>query len=129
MPVALRGHGRAGARTHDVAVSGSGAILVFHEAAPAALVFDADGDLRSAWGDDFPGAHGMTLIEEGASECLWLTDYRTGEVVKTTLDGRQLMALPKPELAAYREGKYAPTWVAVYEERHGGSGDIWVTDG
>ena len=29
----------------------------------------------------------------------------------------------------YQEGNYSPTFVAVNEERHGGNGDVWVTDG
>lgn len=55
---------RASGRTHGVAVSGSGSILVFHEATPAVLVFEADGSQQSAWGDHFPGAHGMTLVHK-----------------------------------------------------------------
>jgi hypothetical protein len=37
--------------------------------------------------------------------------------------------LPKPDLPIYRRGNYSPTFVAVNGERHGGNGDIWVTDG
>jgi len=120
---------RASGRTHGVAVNGTGSILVFHEATPAVLVFKPNGSQQSAWGDHFPGAHGMTLVREGMSEYLWLTDYKAGEVVKTTLDGKRLMQLSRPEIAAYRDGRYAPTWVAVHEERHGGNGDVWVADG
>ena len=120
---------RANGRTHGVAVDSRGRIIVFHQADPAVLFFDDSGKLLSAWGDRFPGAHGLTLVRENGSEYLWLTDHDTGEVVKTTLEGRAVLNIERPELKIYREGKYAPTWVAVNEERFGGNGDIWVTDG
>ncbi|MBI2619851.1 MAG: hypothetical protein HYW57_07195 [Ignavibacteriales bacterium] len=115
-------------RTHGVAVAESGNVLVFHQANPAVLVFDRDGRIRDAWGERFPGAHGMTLVRE-EEEFLWLTDQDTAEVVKTTLDGRVVQSLRKPEHEAYTDGKYSPTWVAVSETRFGGNGDIWVADG
>lgn len=120
---------RADGRTHGVAVSARGQVIIFQQADPAILILNPDGTLDDAWGDRFPGAHGLTLVEEEGREFLWLTDSKTGEVVKTTLDGRTVLNLQRPELAIYARGKYAPTWVAVHEERHGGNGDIWVTDG
>ena len=53
----------------------------------------------------------------------------SGQVVKKTLDGETVMTLDKPDVPAYRDGDYMPTWVAVNEERHGGDGDVWVADG
>ena len=120
---------RADGRTHGVAVSAHGQVIIFQQADPAILILNQDGTLDDAWGDRFPGAHGLTLVEEEGTEFLWLADSKTGEVVKTTLDGRTVLNLQRPALAIYATGKYAPTWVAVHEERHGGNGDIWVTDG
>jgi hypothetical protein len=121
--------GRANGRTHGVAVSESGAVLVFHQASPAVLVFDRDGKILDEWGDGFAGAHGMTLVKEDGVEYLWLTDEHSAEVVKTTLDGSTVQTLPKPPHAVYRQGRYSPTWVAVNEARWGGDGSIWVADG
>ena len=121
--------GRENGRTHGVVVSSSGDVLVFSQANPAVLVFSSDGELKSSWGDRFLGAHGMTLVREGEEEFLWLTDQDTGEVVKTTLDGRTVMNLERADHPVYQEKKYIPTWVAVNEERFGGNGDIWVADG
>jgi hypothetical protein len=121
--------GRASGRTHGVEVSQTGAIVVFHQADPAVLVFDSDGMLHNSWGDRFRGAHGLTLVNEGGTEYLWLTDQHSAEVVKTTLDGRTIMNIQRPDLPVYHEGKYSPTWVAVNSESAGGNGDIWVTDG
>lgn len=121
--------GRENGRTHGVVVSESGDVLVFNQANPGVLVFGADGRLKNAWGDRFGGAHGMTLVKEGGTEYLWLTDQFSAEVVKTTLDGRTVMNIQKPDHPVYAKANYAPTWVAVNEERFGGNGDIWVTDG
>ena len=121
--------GRENGRTHGVVVSDTGNVLVFHQANPAVLTFSPAGELINAWGDRFLGAHGMTLVKEGATEYLWLTDQSTCEVVKTTLDGKTVMNLGRPALPTYEKAKYAPTWVAVNEERFRGNGDIWVTDG
>lgn len=116
-------------RTHGVAVTDAGHVIVFRQADPAVLVFDEGGALLDAWGNRFLGAHGLTLVREGGRELLWLTDQDSGEVVKTTLDGETLLRLERPTLAAYDGGTYAPTWVAVSEERLGGDGSVWVADG
>jgi len=121
--------GKKNGRTHGVVVSGSGDVLIFNQADPAVLVFSSAGKLKSAWGDRFHGAHGMTLVKEGQEEFLWLTDQDTGEVVKMTLDGRTVLNLKQAKHPIYKTRKYFPTWVAVNEERYGGNGDIWVADG
>ena len=120
---------RANGRTHGVVVSETGRVIVFHQADPAVLVFAEDGSLETAWGDRFGGAHGLTLVKEEDTEYLWLTDQLSGEVVKMTLSGDTVQQLACPPIPAYEQGKYVPTWVAVHEERLGGSGDIWVADG
>jgi hypothetical protein len=41
----------------------------------AVLVFDANGNLVTSWGDEFKGgAHGLHLAREGSEEFLYLTD-------------------------------------------------------
>ncbi len=115
-------------RTHGIVESKAGLIYLFHQAVPSVVVYDADGVFQKSWGN-FPGAHGMTLVEEHGVEYLWLTDQDTQKVVKTTLDGEELLELHRPDHPLYAEKPYVPTWVAVNEERHGGNGDLWVTDG
>ena len=112
-----------------VVVTDAGHIMVFHEGGPAMLVFDGDGNQLDSWASSLTNAHGMTLVKEGQSEYLWLADNKSAQVVKTTLNGDTVMSLQRPDLPVYGEGKYSPTGVAVNEERHGGNGDIWVTDG
>jgi DNA-binding beta-propeller fold protein YncE len=121
--------GRVDGRTHGIVVARDGRVIVFHVGNPAVLVFDARGSLLDSWGNRFPGAHGLTLVEEKGTEYLWLTDFKTGEVVKTTLHGETVLSLPFPRMKGYDDPKYAPTWVTVFEERFGGTGDVWVADG
>lgn len=120
--------GRLSGRTHGIAVSKSGNIIIFHQAEPAVLIYDESGKLLDTWGK-FLGAHGMTLVEEEGTEYLWLTDEFSGEVVKAALDGREILKIEKPDHKIYKTENYSPTWVAIDEESQGGNGDIWVSDG
>lgn len=90
------------------------------------LVYDALGQLCGSWGN-YPGAHGLTLVEEGGEEFLWLTDQESRSVDKTTMDGKIVCRVAAPDYA--KSEPYVPTWVAVNETRHGGNGDVWVADG
>jgi hypothetical protein len=122
--------GRENGRTHSIVALAGGDVIIFNQAQPGVLRFDPDGKLKNAWGDRFSGAHGLTLVNDGKNELLWLTDQNSGEVVMTTLDGITLMSLQRPNLPIYHgPTKYVPTWVAVNEPRFGGNGDIWVADG
>lgn len=120
---------RANGRTHGVAVARDGTVVVFHQADPAVVLYEPGGSVRAAWGGRFPGAHGLTLVEDDGEERLWLTDQTTGAVVQSTLEGRYVCELERAPHAAYEDAAYAPTWVAVNEGRFGGNGDVWVADG
>jgi hypothetical protein len=120
--------GRENGRTHGVVVAKDGRVFIFYQAVPSVLVYDFQGQLLSSWGN-YPGAHGMTLVEEKGREFLWLADQGMTEVFKTTLDGEVVQTIPRPPFSAYPASPYIPTWVAVNEGRHGGNGDIWIADG
>jgi len=121
--------GRENGRTHGVEVTEDGRVVVFTQADPGVLIFDSSGELEDSWGSRFGGAHGLTHVVEDGDERLWLTDQDSAEVVKTTLEGEPLRTLEPPTHSAYDDGDFVPTWVAVAERRHGGSGDVWVADG
>lgn len=110
-------------RTHGIAVTKDGRVIVFHQASPGVLIYSAQGELQDSWGD-FPGAHGLTLVEENGTEYLWLTDEKTKQVVKTTLAGEMVQSIEPPKHHAYQEKPYIPTWATV-----GTNGDVWVADG
>jgi hypothetical protein len=120
---------RANGRTHGVAVTADGRVVVFRQADPAVVVLAPDGTCLDAWGDRFMGAHGLTLVEEDGVESLWVTDEHSGEVARLTLEGETVLRLDPPDHPAYSVGRYSPTWVAVHERRHGGDGALWVADG
>jgi hypothetical protein len=57
------------------------------------------GALIKHWTARMPGAHGMSLVKEGAREVLFITDTQLHEVRKLTLDGEELAVFPWPETA------------------------------
>lgn len=120
---------RTGWAHPGIVASETGLMATFHQADPTVLLFDADGTLHGAWEADVSNGHGMALVKEGDAEYIWLADNNTGAVIKTTLDGQTVMSINKPNLSIYKKGKYSPTSVTVFEERHGGNGDVWVSDG
>ena len=138
---------RAGWAHHGVVVTEAGDVIAYHQGDPTVLVFDGDGNLKRTWDTSLAEAHGITLVKEDGVEYLWIADngrkrdpatgyeypsaheQYSGQVVKTTLDGRTVTTLDKPDNPVYGEGSYSPTWVAVNEERYGGNGDVWVADG
>lgn len=118
---------RVNGRTHGVGVTRTGEVIVFHQAVDGLLIFDGNGNLRSASGGTrWLGAHGLTLACENGMEYLWLVDQASAEVVKVTLDGKTVQTLPKAPHPAYSQGAiYVPTWAVCNPQ----GGDIWVADG
>ena len=136
---------RTGWAHHGIAVTGVGGVVAYHPGDSTVLVFDEDGKLKNSWDSGVLEGHGMAIAKEGDTEYLWIADNgvknvketgykwlpegKTGQVVKMTLDGRRVLKLQPPPIPVYERGQYAPTWVAVNEERHSGNGDVWVADG
>ena len=138
---------RTGWSHHGLALTDSGKVVTYHQADGTVLVLDQDGNLERSWASGLAEGHGITAVKDGDAEFLWIADNgrkRTpatayeypesgaptvGQVVKMSMDGETVLRLPTPPVDAYRDGDYMPTWVAVNEERHGGNGDVWVTDG
>jgi hypothetical protein len=134
-----------------VAVTADGEVITVHPGEATLLVLSPEGGLRRALSADVTEAHGLTAVLEDGVAYLWVADSgskrapgagyaypspdpagRGGQAVKLRLDGDRATAvlrLGPPDLPAYREGKFSPTAVAVYETRHGGNGDVWVADG
>lgn len=135
---------RGGWAHPGVAVTEAGQVVTFHPGEPSLVLFDDAGRLQRTIPTDLTEGHGITVSKEGDNEFLWIADpgskaVRVGEtlqrvatpgrVIKMTLAGQVVQTLDRPNLTIYDEGKYAPTSVAVHEERFGGNGDIWVADG
>ena len=137
---------RSGWAHHGVAVTETGQIITYHPGDPTMMLFDRDGSLVRTWPVELSDAHGITLVVEDGQELLWIADNGRkrqpgigyeyggdggvrGQVLKMDLEGNVLASLQRPDVDAYAEGMYSPTWVAVNEERFGGNGDVWVADG
>ncbi len=113
--------------THGVCVDSQNRVYIFNQSNHAMVVFDEDGKFVKTWNNGYDkGAHGLTLVKEGGEELLWLCDYSTQRVVKTTLDGKEVLKLAiPPRKDIYPEDKnYIPTNVAPIP-----GGDIYVADG
>jgi len=104
------------------------------------IVFDKSGKVLDSWGTYWPGGHGLTLMDEGGEDMLYISesgwarsreDGRTmvkqnGYVAKTTIDGRHIFTIGHPmSVGAYTpEMPFQPTETAVAP-----NGDIYVADG
>ena len=94
------------------------------------IICDAKGKLQNRWTLDLPGAHGLSIVNEGegknAKQVLFITDIRVGEVVKTTLDGEVLERWGWPEgTGKYENAKqYRPSWTL-----HKPDGSFFILDG
>ena len=101
-------------------------ILLTNETKNNVLMYDKAGKLLTAWGSEYPGAHGLTLFNENGTEVLFICDNNRHQVIKTTLDGRVLLTLDYPkETGEYtKAAEYVPTETAIAP-----NGDIYVADG
>ena len=90
------------------------------------IIYDRSGKVTGKWTLDLPGAHGLTLADEGGEQVLFITDEKLGKVFKTDLNGKVLMELGYPEMIEdYGDGSsWHPTEVAVSP-----NGDFYVADG
>ena len=101
-------------------------LLLTNESRNNVIIYDRAGKLLGSWGHDFPGAHGLTLVNENGEEFLFITDYARHQVFKTTIDGRVLMTLDAPfESGRYvHADQYKPTHVVSAPD-----GSFYVLDG
>ena len=100
-------------------------IMVGDETRNNILIYDKSGKLLDSWGLSYEGGHGLSLWDAGGEEFLFICDTK-GTVIKTTLNGRELMRIGHPsKYGAYEEkDAFAPTESAV-----GPNGDLYIADG
>lgn len=112
---------------HEMELDSKGRIvLLTNHTKNNVIIYNKDGKPVQTWGTEYPGAHGLTLVDEGGEDMLYITDTERHEVIKTTLDGKVVMTLTYPaDFEAYREAaQYVPTETAITD-----NGDIYVADG
>ncbi|NND32919.1 MAG: 6-bladed beta-propeller [Saprospiraceae bacterium] len=111
---------------HEMIMDNKGRLfMVGDETRNNVLIYDKSGKLLDSWGTTYKGGHGLTHWDAGGEEFLFITD-NSGAVVKTTLEGKELMRIEHPsKYGAYaEEDKFIPTESAI-----GPNGDIYVADG
>lgn len=101
-------------------------ILLTNETKNNVMIYDKGGKLLSYWGTTYPGAHGLTLFNENGTDVLFICDNNRHQVIKTTVDGRELMVLDYPKEAGIysKAEEYVPTETTIAP-----NGDIYVADG
>ncbi|MEO6730967.1 MAG: 6-bladed beta-propeller [Ferruginibacter sp.] len=101
-------------------------ILLTNETKNNVLIYNKNGKLLKTWGSEYPGAHGLTLLNENGPNMLFICDNNRHQVIKATTDGRVLMILGYPkETGQYEKAEqYVPTETAIAP-----NGDIYVADG
>lgn len=101
-------------------------ILLTNETKNNVLIYDKSGKLEKTWGNDYPGAHGLTIFNEGGKDVLFICDNNRHQVIKTSVDGKEQMVLHYPkETGIYaKEEEFVPTETAIAQ-----NGDIYVVDG
>lgn len=112
---------------HEMVFDRKGRILLItNETRNNILIFNKDGKILEAWGTEFPGGHGLTLVDEGGEEMLYIADYERHEVVKTTLQGRVIQTFGFPADSGKYQSKeeFKPTETAVAP-----NGDVFIADG
>lgn len=101
-------------------------ILLTTHTANNVIIYDQQGRLVNKWGTQFPGAHGLSIVSEGAREVLYITCLQSHRVVKATLDGEILQEWRWPqESGKYeKEAQFKPSWTL-----HLADGSFFVLDG
>lgn len=101
-------------------------ILLTDHVANNVVIYEKSGKLAAKWGTSFPGAHGLSIVQEDRRQVLYLTDLVRHKVFKTTLDGTILneWGWPAEEGKYQKESDYRPSWTL-----HAADGGFFVLDG
>ncbi len=101
-------------------------ILLTNHTKNNVIIYDKSGKLLETWGTEYPGAHGLTLKNEGGEDFLYICDNNLHEMIKTDIKGRVIYRIPYPvETGVYEaKEKYVPTESAIAS-----NGDIYIADG
>lgn len=115
------------ANCHEMVEDSKGRLVLFQtDTHNNVLIYDKSGKLLESWGTEYPGAHGLDIVNEGGEDFLFLTDTKLSKVYKTDLKGKIVMELGRPDLAQYADPKapFRPTNVMP-----GPDGSFYVGDG
>ena len=115
------------ANCHEMTEDSAGRLILFQtDVRNNVVIYDKSGKLLETWGTEYPGAHGLDIVNENGEDFLFLTDTRKGLVVKTTMKGKVVFKLERPPISQYSDpkAKFAPTNVMPAPD-----GSFYVGDG
>jgi hypothetical protein len=113
---------------HEMVEDAKGRLfLLTNEVKNNVIIYDKSGKLLESWGTSYPGAHGLTILNEGGEQFLLICDNTRHQVIKTDLKGREIFKIEYPrETGVYdHPNQFVPTETAVNPK----NGDIYVADG
>jgi hypothetical protein len=87
-------------------------VLLTDEVKNNFIIYSPQGKLLHKWGTAFPGAHGLSLVEEAGREVFYFTDLQRHRVFKSTPSGEMLAEWGWPaDTGKYdKEDDYRPSW-------------------
>lgn len=90
------------------------------------LKYNQDGQIIDSWRIGREGTHGLTIADEGGEEFLYITDYESHKVFKTTKEGKLIFEINWPKnIKEYKIAEdFKPTETTIAP-----NGDIYVCDG
>jgi 6-bladed beta-propeller len=102
-------------------------IMCTNETKNNIIIYDKSGKLLETWGTKYPGAHGLSIMNEGGSQYLLLTDTARHQVIKTDLKGKEIFKIDYPKESGVYDSpnQFVPTETAINPT----NGDIYVADG
>ena len=112
---------------HEMVIDSKGRIILLTDHPKNnILIFDKSGNLLDSWTLGLKTAHGLSIGQSEEGEFLIITDFSSGRVIKTTLDGKIMYEFPSThELGIYSSlMPYDPTETAIAP-----NGDVYVADG
>ena len=93
-------------------------VLLTNETKNNIIIYNKSGRLIDTWGTEFPGAHGLSLQQNGKEDFLFITDTNKHQVYKTTIDGKILLTIDAPQdLPAYKNNNRRRSKNCVYLSR------------
>lgn len=100
-------------------------VMVTDEPKNNIIIYDQSGKLLQTWTLGMDRAHGLTLVDEGDAEYLWISD-NAGRVVKTSMDGVVVAEISVPGTSGIyaADMPYVPTETTVAP-----NGDLYIADG
>lgn len=112
---------------HEMVQTTQGQILLLtNETRNNLIAFDRSGKVLGAFGNNFPGGHGLSLAGEGSDQVLFVTDTELHQVFKTDLNGKTIQSWQAPMDTGLYDApqQFVPTETTVLP-----NGEFFVADG